>query len=41
MQQYVDIYSLSRYSTCFGCHAPIIRPPGSGHGGRKKRYHYV
>ena len=25
MQQYVDIYSLSRHSTCFGCHAPIIR----------------
>jgi len=25
MQQYVDIYSLSRRSTCFGCHAPIIR----------------
>jgi len=25
MQQYVDIYSLSRPSTCFGCHAPIIR----------------
>ena len=25
MQLYVDIYSQSRYSTCFGCHAPIIR----------------
>ena len=25
MQQYADIYSLSRHSTCFGCHAPIIR----------------
>jgi len=25
MRQYVDIYSLSRYSTYFGCHAPIIR----------------
>ena len=25
MQQYADIYSLPRQSTCFGCHAPIIR----------------
>jgi len=25
MQQYADIYSLPRHSTCFGCHAPIIR----------------
>jgi len=25
MQQYVDIYSLPRHSTCFGCHAPIVR----------------
>ena len=22
MQQYADIYSLQRNSTCFGCHAP-------------------
>jgi len=25
MQQYADIYSLPRHSTCFECHAPIIR----------------
>ena len=25
MQQYADIYSLPRHSTCFGCHATIIR----------------
>jgi len=25
MQQYADIYSLPRHSTCFGCHAPITR----------------
>ena len=25
MQHYADIYSLPRHSTCFGCHAPIIR----------------
>ena len=25
MQLYVAIYFQSRYSTCFGCHAPIIR----------------
>jgi hypothetical protein len=25
MQQYADIYLLQSHSTCFGCHAPIIR----------------
>jgi len=28
MQQYADIYSLPRHSTCFGCHA--VRSQVSG-----------